>query len=58
MTADRLALLLRPQRWRWAGPQPRPSLQGGPQGPAWRHPMATAFVNSPVYAEARQALTS
>jgi len=38
MTAGRLTSLLRPQRWRWAGPRPRPSLQGGPQGLAWRPP--------------------
>jgi len=38
MTADCLTLLLRPQRWRWAGPRPRPSLQGGLWGLAWRQP--------------------
>jgi len=38
MSTGRLTSLLRCQRWRWAGPQPRPSLQGGPQGPAWRRP--------------------
>jgi len=43
MTADRLTSLLRPQRWRWAGPRPRPSLQGGSQRPAWRHPVAAAL---------------
>jgi len=43
MSADRLTLLLRPQRWRWAGPRPRPSLQGGPrgwrEGAPWRLPL-------------------
>jgi len=45
MTADRLTLLLRPQRWRWAGP-PAPALatrrpQGWREGAPWRLPLLT-----------------
>jgi len=59
MTADRLTSLLRPQRWRWhwsSAPAlaTRKPLGGRREG----DPMATALVNSPVYAEVRQALTS
>jgi len=59
MTADRLTSLLRPQRWRWdwsfsPGPRYKEAPGAGVKATPWRPP----FVNSPVYAEARQALTS
>jgi len=44
MTADRLTLLLRPQRWRWDWSSAPALATRRPQGPAWRHPVATALV--------------
>jgi len=38
MTADRLTSLLRPQRWRWAGPSAPVLATRRPQGLAWRPP--------------------